>query len=168
MQNSLERILVGMAESLTAEVLPQVEDPYARAQVVSAAELLLALVDRVEWRCADLAVSIERVSSVLDLAEGLVAPASELGIRIGSLRSERDMRATNQQLEERNAAHLSVLADLQDWLAEQHRDQGGPLQQLADAVDVLVNEVQNDEYALTRLTRLRVAQLTAVPPKDAP
>ena len=49
MQNSLDRILEGIAHALHVDVLPAVEDAYARAQVTSAIELLGNLSTRVTW-----------------------------------------------------------------------------------------------------------------------
>jgi hypothetical protein len=50
MQNSLERLLAGIAQSLREVVRPAVADPYAAAQAAAAAELLDNLAARVEWR----------------------------------------------------------------------------------------------------------------------
>jgi hypothetical protein len=48
-QNSLRVLLDGIVESLTERVAPTVEDEYARAQVLAAADILAALAPRVAW-----------------------------------------------------------------------------------------------------------------------
>lgn len=68
MQNSLERLFAGMATSLREDVAPAVEDPYARAQVMAATELLANLAERVEWRSDLVREEIERVRTVLETA----------------------------------------------------------------------------------------------------
>jgi hypothetical protein len=67
-QNSLERIFEGMSSSLREHVLPEVGDPYARAQVAAAIELLGNLATRVEWRADLLHEEVERIRAVLDAA----------------------------------------------------------------------------------------------------
>jgi hypothetical protein len=49
MQNSLERLLDGMATTLADEMAPALSDPYLRAQAVTAAELLRTLAPRLVW-----------------------------------------------------------------------------------------------------------------------
>jgi hypothetical protein len=68
MQNSLERLFEGIATSLREDVAPAVEDPYARAQVGAAIELLANLAVRVEWRADLLREEIERIRGVLETA----------------------------------------------------------------------------------------------------
>jgi hypothetical protein len=68
MQNSLERLFDGIASSLREDVSPAVDDPYAKAQVAAAIELLANLAERVEWRSDLLRDEIERVRAVLETA----------------------------------------------------------------------------------------------------
>ena len=68
MQNSLERLFDGIASSLREDVAPAVDDPYAKAQVAAAIELLANLAERVEWRSDLLRDEIERVRAVLETA----------------------------------------------------------------------------------------------------
>jgi hypothetical protein len=65
MQNSLERLFDGLASALCEDVLPAVDDPYARSQLLASVELLANLAERVEWRCADLREEIGAVRAVL-------------------------------------------------------------------------------------------------------
>ena len=68
MQNSLERLCDGIATSLREDVAPAIEDPYARAQVTAAIELLGNLAARVEWRSDLLREEIDHVRAVLETA----------------------------------------------------------------------------------------------------
>ena len=76
LQNSLDRLLAALAVSLTDEIAPQLEDPYARAQAMAAAELVNNLSTRVEWRRDLLIEEIEAVYSALD--ERPEGPVDEL------------------------------------------------------------------------------------------
>lgn len=85
MQNSLERLFAGVASSLQEDVLPAVEDPYVRSQVLVSVELLANLAKRVEWRCAELRKEVEAIRAVIGRGdepvpennEGLVAARAE-------------------------------------------------------------------------------------------
>lgn len=68
MQNSLERLFEGMQEALRDFVLPEVDDPYARAQVTATIELLGNLATRVQWRVDHLRQEIDWIRAVLACA----------------------------------------------------------------------------------------------------
>jgi hypothetical protein len=113
-QNSLARIFDGIATSLRDDVVPAVEDPYARAQVTATIELLGNLAERVEWRSDGLHEEIERIRAVLE-----TAPA-----RAGVL--EAPIPTDNAGLVVARAAHLDALTHaeveqgaLRDFLAWQ-------------------------------------------------
>ena len=53
MQNSLERLLAGVAAALREDIAPALEDEYARGQALAGAEILENLVPRVQWRADD-------------------------------------------------------------------------------------------------------------------
>ena len=78
MQNSLERLCDGIAASLREDVAPAIEDPYARAQVTAAIELLGNLAARVEWRSDLLREEIDHVRAVLETAPARPAVLDEL------------------------------------------------------------------------------------------
>jgi hypothetical protein len=156
MQNSLERILVGLAQSLSADVLPHVDDPYARSQLSSAAELVLALADRVEWRCSDLHNTITRVHAVLAEATKHSELDSDFEERVAALGSAGEKPWDNSTLVEQRAESLRCLAEVQRLLAA---DPDGPLSAVRGQVDELVDRLQDGEYALTKKIRMRVARL---------
>ena len=92
MQNSLTRILEGIAESLGETVLPAVSDPYARSQVKAAIEILGNLATRVEWDRDQLEELVTSIDAALSGA-GHQPPS-----RSGDLESDR-------------AAHLRALGE---------------------------------------------------------
>jgi len=100
MQNSLERLFEGIATSLREDVAPAVEDPYARAQVTAAIELLGNLAVRVEWRADLLREEIARVRDVL-------ATAAERPVLL-----DEPVPAEGPALAGAHAAHLEALAQV--------------------------------------------------------
>jgi hypothetical protein len=98
MQNSLERLFEGIATSLREDVAPAVEDPYARAQVTAAIELLGNLAARVEWRADLLHEEIAHVREVLASAAERPAVLDE------------PVPAEGPALASAHAAHLDALA----------------------------------------------------------
>jgi hypothetical protein len=101
MQNSLERIFEGTAASLREHVLPLLDDPYARAQVAAATELLGNLATRVEWRADQLAEEVSRIREVLAAAP---TPAAVL---------DEEVPVTSGELLGSRARHLDALVALQ-------------------------------------------------------
>jgi hypothetical protein len=94
MQNSLERLLQGMAETLARTVAPATDDPYASAQAMAAAELLLNLAERVTWDPGYLLAHAEETRGLVEDAGLGAAPAGD------------DPAA----LERHAAAHLTALS----------------------------------------------------------
>ena len=65
LQNGLDRLLDGIAVALREDVLPEVEDSFARSQLLAAGELLANLSGRVEWRCDALAEDVAGIDALL-------------------------------------------------------------------------------------------------------
>ena len=103
MQNSLERLFEGIATSLREDVAPGIEDPYARAQVSAAIELLGNLAVRVEWRADLLHEEIARVRDVL-------ATAAERPGADGVIVLDEPVPANGAPLAAVHTAHLDALA----------------------------------------------------------
>lgn len=59
-QNSLERLLRGVAAALRDDIAPVLEDEFARGQALAGAEILEQLVPRVQWRDDEEAIAIIR------------------------------------------------------------------------------------------------------------
>jgi hypothetical protein len=111
-QNSLERLLEGIAAALRREVAPALDDAYARSQALAAAELIENLAARVEWRCADLAAVVDSVRPIL--AEAVrIAPDLELAHEVLTQRAPTGDNAALLRARDR---HLAALAELQDRL----------------------------------------------------
>jgi hypothetical protein len=64
-QSGLDRLLDGIAVALREDVLPEVDDSFARSQLLAAGELLANLSGRVEWRCDALAADVEGIHELL-------------------------------------------------------------------------------------------------------
>jgi hypothetical protein len=64
-QNSLERLLVGVAAALREDIAPQLEDEFARGQALAGAEILENLVPRVQWRADDAEAVIALIRPLL-------------------------------------------------------------------------------------------------------
>jgi len=90
MQNSLDRLLAGIAATLADEVAPALSDPYLRAQATTAAELLRTLAPRITWD----------LDAVQPWAGELVSVAGDAALPV-----DGDPEASM-------AAHLTVLAEL--------------------------------------------------------
>lgn len=99
MQNSLDRIFEGIARSLSEDVAPHVEDPYARSQVMAAVELVNNLATRVEWRREPLLADIAAAREVLAAA--------------GAAVDEVDPAASGEEMAAARRGHLVAVAALQ-------------------------------------------------------
>lgn len=99
MQNSLDRIFDGIARSLSEDVAPLVDDPYAKSQVMAAVELVNNLATRVEWRREPLLADIEAAREVLTAAGADVPPV--------------DPAASGAEIAEARRGHLTAVAALQ-------------------------------------------------------
>ena len=64
-QNSLERLLAGVAAALREDIAPQLEDEFARGQALAGAEILENLVPRVQWRADDAEAVIALIRPLL-------------------------------------------------------------------------------------------------------
>ena len=65
MQNSLERLLAGVASALREDIAPQLEDEFARGQALAGAEILENLAPRAQWRADDAEAVIALIRPLL-------------------------------------------------------------------------------------------------------
>jgi aminoglycoside phosphotransferase (APT) family kinase protein len=114
LQVPLSRMFEGLAASLQDDVAPQLSDPYAKAQVMAAIELLANLSTRVEWSARDQMETITRVRSLLEDAPA-GAPAMVHSVLGSPLPSIGDAQAVGAA----RRAHLDALAVLSGWLDSQ-------------------------------------------------
>src|SRR4051794_23911006 len=108
MQNSLERLLGGMAATLADEVAPAIGDPYLRSQAVTAAELLRTLAPRLVW---DLDATLPWAPALRVVAEEAVDALGAAALpACAALRG--DAEPGSDAAEAFQAAHLAALAEL--------------------------------------------------------
>lgn len=67
----LERLIEGIIATLRSDVIPHVNDPYARGQTIGVIDLLNNLGPRIEWRQASLRSTIAAKQQVLAEAAAL-------------------------------------------------------------------------------------------------
>lgn len=142
LQNSLDRLFVGMATTLHERVLPAVDDRAVAAQVRAMVELLGNLSTRVTWDAGQLVELRDRIAEVLDRAVDLDGAAEGVGIPRERPRADPlDAGALQAEV----VARLAALGDLQSWLAttDDHPE-------LARAVDDLVDWHLGRELDLLR------------------
>lgn len=147
LQNSLDRLLTGMAATLHQRVLPAVDDPAVGAQVRAMVELLGNLSTRVTWDPAHLVATRERLAIVLEEAAAHDDVPDGLGVARSRDRADvLDAAALQADV----ADDLERLGEVQDWLAA-----GG-----ADSVPALAAVVEEfvDWELATELDRLRSAR----------
>lgn len=80
-QNSLDRLFGGIAESLREVVLPALDDPFAQAQVRACIELIGNIGARVEWSRQQVDEVVERAAAALREA---VAVAPDMSCVLGA------------------------------------------------------------------------------------
>ena len=68
-QNSLPRLLEGMAQALHDSVLPNVSDSFARGQTLAAIELLRNLASRTQWGDGEARAEAQRIINALGTPE---------------------------------------------------------------------------------------------------
>lgn len=112
MQNSLSRLLEGMAQTLHHAVLPNLEDDYARAQVTACIEILGNLESRATWAPEQAERRVRRlVDTIAEVAPGLPDDPALTAVRAVAARAARGER------DQESPAVLRAFADLQRWLA---------------------------------------------------
>jgi hypothetical protein len=68
-QNSVERILQGVAKAIDETVVPHLNDRFAAMQAKAMVELLRNVSVRVEWRCSSLIEENRQISDLLTVLE---------------------------------------------------------------------------------------------------
>lgn len=143
-QNSLDVLVRGIAETLVARVVPEVDDAYARAQLVAAADLLTNLAPRISWERAYLLAGDAELRCLLrEAAErGVAAPPGVLDTV-----AEESFDGSARDLEDYARRQEAALAALQRFVAP-----GGPAADpsLYRAVSSLVDRRLDAELRLLR------------------
>lgn len=145
LQNSLDRLFVGMAACLHERVLPGIEDTAVAAQVRAMIELLGNLSTRVAWDVGYLDAIQRRVTPALEaLAAVDGAPDAIRSVVSHALPPTVDAAAMRADV----VARLDALAAGQAWLE-------GPVEG-ADAAHAAVRDF-GDWYLAEEMARLRSA-----------
>jgi hypothetical protein len=117
MINSLDRIFDGIVQMLRDDVLPRIDDEFARGQVYGAMDLLGNLKTRVEWDAGALRGDVtERtalVAKITPLLGGLGPDAPQTGVSV---------EATSRELEDARRRLDEHLCRVLDWISA-HRSE---------------------------------------------
>lgn len=70
MNNTLDRLFAGLIASLQGEIIPRLDDEFARGQAYAAVDLLNNLRPRIDWATGPLA---EQITAQLAAAQGVAA-----------------------------------------------------------------------------------------------
>jgi len=120
MSNSLRRILDGVMNSLTTEVVPRIDDAFAREQALAIIDLLRNLGPRLEWSHGMLWQQIEAQEAALrriaELCAGLAAQPPTIAPRnfAGEHPSANELVSRKDALDEKISATLI-------WLSSERR-----------------------------------------------
>lgn len=88
MNIALERLFAGMIATLRSDVIPQVQDPFARGQAVGLIDLINNIAPRVEWARAPLLKSVSEKRRLLkSVADALGQTGAEPDGSLESLSS---------------------------------------------------------------------------------
>lgn len=113
MNNSLDRLVAGIIDALRREVIPRLDDEFARGQAYAAVDLLQNLRPRLDWALAPLVTQIqaqlEAARRIAELLPQAPAPPATLQLPQG-LASGSELQALRDELD----VHLSELVH---WLA---------------------------------------------------
>ena len=77
MNNTLDRLFAGLIASLRSEIIPRLDDEFARGQAYAAMDLLNNLRPRLDWAVGPLA---EQIAAQLAAAERIAALASQFAL----------------------------------------------------------------------------------------
>lgn len=120
MNIALDRLIEGIIATLRADVIPQVQDSYARGQAVGVIDLLNNIGTRVEWRQEPLRESVRVKRALLAEAGGFVPELSISLPEAGPCLSAEDLIVERAGLD---AAIGDALKKLHDAPFGEGRDQ---------------------------------------------
>jgi hypothetical protein len=149
MQNSLERLLKGVASSLLETVLPATDDAFARSQIAAAAELMENLATRVEWRGVQL---WERCARARPLLEAAVKLAGEHELEHARTVLAHPLPAApppGSELADLHECYMRAAGEVQQWAVA--RDEAEPIRapliaQLLDDLDDTARLMRHGMY----------------------
>lgn len=118
--NSLERILDGIMSALTTEVVPRVDDAFARGQALAIVDLLRNLGPRLEWSHAILWRQIEAQEAALRRVAELCAGLAMKPLAVAPRSFAGEHPSANELVSRRNDLDGSISATL-IWLNSERR-----------------------------------------------
>ena len=133
MNNTLDRLFAGLISSLHGEIIPRLDDEFARGQAYAAMDLLNNLRPRIDWAVAPLA---EQIGAQLVAAQriALLAPDQALPDALKA----QPQPATGEALRNYRDALDEHLCRVIDWLPQ------APSQQ-RDAVQAVLNQYMKEQ-----------------------
>lgn len=134
MNNSIDRLLDGISATLRENVIPRIEDAYARGQAVGIIDVLSNLKPRIDWAHEPLKAEIEELHSALSKVETIFEGRPESPL------------APVERLPERGA-DTKALLDLRSRLEDK----------CAETLQWLVTRLEKDEPAQAAMAALRDA-----------
>jgi hypothetical protein len=126
MNNSLDRLFSGIIASLHSEIIPRLDDEFARGQAYAAVDLLNNLRPRLDWAMGPLNEQVQAQLAAAQRIAELAPAAPPLPAETAAATSGEALRQRRDQLDE----HLCRLLE---WSATAPSD-------VKDAVDVALVE----------------------------
>jgi hypothetical protein len=144
MNNSLERLIEGMAATLRADVIPHIEGDYARGQAFGVIYMLNSLKLRASWSNAFL---LGQLRTLEEASGALASLAAELpGAPLPAVATPKDLPDAAELQAARDAGDAQMCA-LIDWLVQQNGERMDAVSKAQAIVDEYINK--QTKYELT-------------------
>jgi hypothetical protein len=149
MNNSLNRLIDGIIIALEREIIPRVDDAYARGQAFAVMDLLRNMRPRLEWSrdvtLAQVTLQEAALSRVDDLCRGQAdrPKAYELPVTPSMMLATKELEMRRDRLE-------AQVCDVLRWLSE-HRDEqyAAVAKSVEETITHYMREAVRRELALT-------------------
>ena len=148
MNNSLERLIDGMAATLRAEVIPHIEGDYARGQAFGVIYMLNSLKLRASWSNAFLLGQLHALEEASRALRGLAADLP--GAPLPAVATPKDLPEAAELQAARDEGDAQMCA-LIDWLAQQSGERTDAVAKAQGIVDDYINK--QTKYELTTSAR---------------
>lgn len=148
MNNSLERLIDGMAATLRAEVIPHIEGDYARGQAFGVIYMLNSLKLRASWSNAFL---LGQLRALEEASDGLASLAADLpGAPLPDVKTPINLPEAGALQTARDEGDAQI-CELIEWLA----GQGGARADAVAKAQAIIDEYINKQtkYELTTSAR---------------
>lgn len=133
MNNTLDRLFAGLISSLHGEIIPRLDDEFARGQAYAAMDLLNNLRPRIDWAVGPLA---EQIATQLAAAQRIATLAPEQALP-EELKAQ-PQPATGEAMRSYRDALDEHLCRVIDWLPQAPQPQ-------RDAVQVALNQYMKEQ-----------------------